>query len=96
MNRLLASLVTLLFLSGCHKIRFDVSPNPSPIPITERKSYYLFGLTPTRHIDLATHCPKGTAAVVEETTVGDRILGLITLGIYTPRTTHYYCVVEGL
>lgn len=91
MKRIVLTLLLVGALAGCHTMRFDISPDASAPPISDMKSYFLFGLVPTRQIDLAQYCPNGTAAIVEETTFLDGFCGLITLGIWTPRTSRYYC-----
>ena len=91
MKKTLLTLLVLTTLTGCHSMRFDISPDATTAPISTMKSYYLFGLVPTKQIDLAQYCPNGTAAIVEETTFLDGFCGAITLGIWTPRTSRYYC-----
>jgi hypothetical protein len=94
MNRYrLLGLMTLLVVScGCHTMRFDLSNAQHEKVVYERKSFFLWGLVPTREIDTATRCPAGAAAIRERTTFTDGLLGLITLGIWQPRSTWYYCL----
>ena len=40
------------------------------------------------------YCPAGAVAVREETTFVDGLFDLITLSIYSPRSTTYYCAAE--
>ncbi len=91
MKQLLLTLLLVGTLSGCHTMRFNVSRDASTPPISVMKSYFIYGLVPTRKIDLAQYCPNGTAAIVEDTTFLDGFCSIITLGIWTPRTSLYYC-----
>ena len=59
--------------------------------LEERKSFYLWGLAPTRRVDVHEKCPYGVAQITEETTFGDGVFNLITLGIWAPRSTYYVC-----
>ncbi|MGH9893674.1 MAG: Bor family protein, partial [bacterium] len=60
-----------------------------------RKAFFIGGLAPTRHIDISAYCPAGAVAVSEETTFVDGLLGFLTLSIYTPRSSTFYCAAEG-
>jgi len=72
-------------------MRFDVSSDATPQAISKTNHYYLFGLVPSKKVDLAEYCPGGTAAVVEETTFLNGLCRAVTLGIWSPRTSRYYC-----
>ena len=82
---------SLFVTAGCHTMRFDISNKPIDYEVHDRKAYFIGGLVPTRKIDLSTHCPDGTVAIEENTTFLDGFLGVITLSIYTPRSSTYYC-----
>jgi Bor protein len=79
---------------ACHTMVFNVAGlvgNSIEPGIVERKSYWGFGLFPTVQVDMRQNCPNGTAAITEETRPSDWAFGLVTLGIWTPRTSVYYC-----
>jgi len=87
---LLATASTL----ACHTMRFEIAHIPSDLindPIQVRKSFWLAGAFPTETIDVRTICPNGAAAVEEETSWVDALIYAVTLSIYTPRTSWYYC-----
>ena len=92
---LAATLVLCLsvFLTGCHTMRFEFE-NVEGTKITENKSFFFFALTPRQVIDVREKCPYGAAAIREERTFVNGLLGAVTLGIYTPRRTTYYCLDE--
>jgi hypothetical protein len=85
-------LSTTLTLCGCHTIRFDVTHEPvSGAPIEDRKAFYWWGTYPELRIDMRTICPNGVKRIEEMTTFTDGVFNAITLGIYTPRTSLYWC-----
>jgi hypothetical protein len=88
------SMVLALLTAGCHTMRFDVGDGRVSEVVYERKSFYLGGLAPTRTVDVSLHCPHGAVAIKEQTTFVDGIFNLITLGIWTPRSSWYYCAEE--
>jgi len=87
----IALLFSAVGSSACHTMRFELSDEPAGTVRTERKSYFLWGLAPTREIDVLGKCPAGVAAIRERTTFLDGLIGLPTLGIWSPRSTTYYC-----
>jgi len=91
MRPLLAFLAALVLLSGCHTFQVEISDEPVNRVVYDRKAFFLWGLAPTREIDLGDHCPQGTVKIYEDTTFTDGLLHLITLGIYSPRSSWYHC-----
>lgn len=80
---------------GCHSMRFEVGDGPVGREVYHRKAFYVAGLFPSREVDVSHHCPAGAVAVSEETTFLDGLLNVLTLTIYSPRSSTYYCAVEG-
>jgi hypothetical protein len=78
-------------LMACHTMEFNVGSAGISEVVHERKAFFLWGLAPTRHVDVGTHCEDGAVAIREETGFLDGFLGLITLGIYSPRSSWYQC-----
>ena len=98
--RLQQGLAVLILLGslpglGCYTMRFEIQEDVPTEVVRDRKAFFLWGLAPTKRVDVSEHCPNGAAAVVENTTFGDGMLTLITLGIYAPRSTWYHCVSAG-
>ena len=91
-NLMVRSVVLLTLLAGCHTMRFEVSAEPHDHVVYDRKSFYLWGLAPTKEVDVSRHCPDGVAAVREETRFSDGFFGVVTLGIWQPRSSWYYCL----
>ena len=86
--------VCAVVTSACHTMRFDVGSGRVSEVVYERKSFYLGGLAPTRKIDVSSHCPNGAVAIKEQTTFVDGLLNVLTLSIWTPRSSWYYCAAE--
>ncbi len=84
-------LILSIGIAGCHTMRFEVSGEPHTDVVKDRKSFFLWGLAPTKEVDVREKCPNGVVAVEEETNFGDGFLNLITLGIWAPRTSTYFC-----
>ena len=82
----------LAALCGCHNIRFEVADGPVERTVYERKSFYFWGLTPKREVDVSQQCPAGVASVREQTQVSDGFLALVTFGIWQPRSSWYHCL----
>jgi hypothetical protein len=79
-------------LSACHTMHFEITDEPHAEEVYDRKHYFLGGLVPTVEVDVRDHCPHGIAAVREEQTFVDGLLELPTLGIWSPRSSWYYCL----
>ncbi len=102
---LTAALAAALAAGGCHTMYFETGDIPvegliqagaPPAQVREeRKSYFFWGLTPHRTIDIREKCPQGALAVMEETTFLDGLGDLVTLGIWAPRSSTYYCRASG-
>jgi hypothetical protein len=73
--------------AGPHAIRFDVVHEPPAAVVTEQKSYFFWGLVPTRHVDVLAKCPYGVTAITDGGPTGF----LPTLGLWSRRPTTYYC-----
>ena len=82
---------SILVLAGCHTMTFEISNPPLEDEVTERKSFFFWGLTPEMRINVRDKCPYGAAAITEETTFVNGLAGLFTLGIWSPRQTTYHC-----
>lgn len=94
MRRIAMLLAAAALLGACHTMRFEVGEGESSNVVYQRKSFYVGGLFPTRTVDVSQFCPAGALAVREETTFVDGLFNVITLGIWTPRSSWYYCAAE--
>ena len=90
--RCLTLSAVLLLASGCHSFFIRVSNVPfDPTPVVDRKTFWLFGCFPAHDVDVSAICPDGVSVIEEETSFTDTVFTALTLEIYTPRTTSYYC-----
>lgn len=56
---------------------------------------YVFGLVPVADIETASECPAGVARVETQQSVANSLVGIITLGIFTPQTVTITCASGG-
>ncbi len=84
-------------LAGCfvpqggHTMRFQLVPEEPGAVVTERKSYFFWGLVPTAEVDVLRRCPYGAVAIVDGSEAGGVQIALPTLGLWVRRSTTYYC-----
>jgi hypothetical protein len=88
----LSLIVAILASAGCHTLHFHVSDAPfDPEPVVDRKAFWLFATFPLQDVDVREFCPEGVSAIAERTTFSDGLFSSLTLGLYSPRTSYYYC-----
>ena len=91
------ALVAAVFVAGCfvpggrHTMRFDLVQEPAGAIVIDTKSYFLWGLVPTVHVDVLDKCPWGAVAIVDGSEAGSAPIWLPTLGLWSTRATTYYC-----
>jgi hypothetical protein len=88
LTALLAGL--LLFLSGCFPLRIDAA-RAAGNEKSLRQHFFLLGLVGEAQVDVAEECPDGLAGIYERFTPADLLLGLVSVGIYVPRTVKLEC-----
>jgi len=96
MSRLLRSLLlcSLVMCGGCHHARIETGATPSTVVIDESWSAsWVCGLVPPKILETAGTCPSGVAKV--ETRLGflNQVVGVLTLGIYTPMDVKVTCAL---
>lgn len=86
------SLLALAF-SACatQTIRFTNDYSSSPANLEKSQPFFISGLGQTQEIQASTVCKRGFDRVETKQTVMDVLLGVVTFGIYTPRTLAVYC-----
>lgn len=100
MIKIILFILLAISLAGCASVTAtpDHMPKTASVPtFEERKHFYLWGLTPSsRYVDVAEVCGDRDVRQIEaQTTFTDGLLGLITLGIYSPRTIKIWCMSGG-
>ena len=94
MRRVLIFLLCLGLLTACHTMRFEFMPEAHGRKVNERKSYFLWGLAPTKVVDVSEKCPEGIVAIRDNMSFLDGLFGTPFLGIWTFRSSTYYCRAE--
>lgn len=82
-------------LSGCATSTYMVNGNSSTNPEEEdMQNYFVSGLGQKKEMNAAEICGGAdkVAKVVTHTKFVDGFLGVITAGLYTPRTAKVYCI----
>ena len=88
---ILASALAGCFVpEGRHTIRFELAQEPPGPVVTDRKSFFFWGLVPTAKVDVRDKCPNGTVAIVDGSDAGGAPW-IPTLGLWSRRATTYYC-----
>ncbi|WP_411751452.1 Bor family protein [Serratia sp. (in: enterobacteria)] len=94
MNKLFATAIVTLLLTGCAQQTFNVKSEPvaAPKQVTTHH-FFVSGIGQQKTIDAAAVCGSSDKVVrteVQQTFVNG-LLGVVTLGIYTPREARVYC-----
>ncbi|MBU6153792.1 MAG: hypothetical protein KGP28_05775 [Bdellovibrionales bacterium] len=99
MNKILMSIILAIMVSGCTTVtirdqgtsKINSEPNYS-----SSKSFFFWGLAGKAQINVSEICGgKAPAQIRTERSFVDGFLGLITLGIYSPRSAYVWCNVDG-
>ena len=87
------SIVCLLALcAGCYHATITTGLPVSNEVITKPfASCWIYGLIPPSTVETAAKCPNGVAKVETELSFVDYLIGMITIGIYTPMTITVTC-----
>lgn len=90
----MALMGSVLFASGCATQTALIQPTAKVAPTySQSQTFFISGIGQQQSVDAAKVC-NGAANVAKIQTVqqpADIALGLVTLGIYTPRTATVYC-----
>jgi Bor protein len=92
--RKIAVLALALALGGCATQRFDVqSANQTSPALDDAQSFFVFGIGQHKEVEAIKICggANNVQRVETQLTPGNIALGLLTLGIYTPRQIRVYC-----
>lgn len=89
------ALLASMFLLGCANQRFNIAGDISSTApkMEDSQTFFLDGIGQNTTVDAAQVCGGAAKVIgvdVEKTGV-NVLLGLVTLGIYTPRTARVYC-----
>ncbi len=94
MNMKIISVIGAILLSGCAAQTFNINGAEGEVPTTQiSHHFFIAGIGQEKVLDAAEIC-GGVDKVVKveaQLTFINGLLGLITLGIYTPRDAKIYC-----
>src|SRR5262245_15852759 len=81
-----AMLISLLVvLPGCYAAKIDTGQPPSTTVIKQSfASCWLYGLIPPKTVETAARCSNGVSSVETQLSFVNQLVGILTLGIYTP------------
>jgi hypothetical protein len=93
----LATGALLLCASGCYKATFYKNATVSKgAEHEEWTDFFVFGAVGTESVDVEKFCPTGDVAVVRTGgNVATGLVGVVTIGIYTPRKVYVTCAAQG-
>jgi hypothetical protein len=99
LKQLSAATLTATLLIGCATVTVRPEGGPRVIDRPDyqvTKSYFFWGLSGEHTIDVAAVCKeKGVEQFQSQLTSMNVFLGVITLGIYTPKTAKVWCKLGG-
>ena len=86
-------LLTLLLVGGgCYHATIETGATPSPTVIrNDFASSWIYGLVPPKTVSTASQCPNGVARVETQLSFVNGLVGILTLGIYTPMAILVTC-----
>ena len=90
--RRIALLAALLLVAGCYHATVETGLQPSPQTVEKRwASGWIFGLVPPSTVSTKEQCANGVAKVETQLSFLNQLVGIVTLGIYTPMDIRATC-----
>lgn len=91
----LALAATVSLLAACHSVTIrpeGVSKRIDRPDFEESKDFWVFGLVNEYTVDVTPICGgRRIEQMQSQSTVVDSLIGIVTLGIYTPRSVRVWC-----
>jgi hypothetical protein len=75
-------------------MRFNIAPGLVGAEVTERQSYFFWGLVPTARNDVLERCPTGVVAIRQSPGDTGALAWMPMLGLWSRRSTTYFCRAE--
>jgi hypothetical protein len=96
MRKVLVLPLVLLFSAACYHATIDTGLPPSGQEINKAwASGWIYGLVPPATINTMAECPNGVSRVETQQSFVNQLVGLLTLGIYTPMQINVRCAASG-
>ncbi len=91
-SRAIALLTCLVALNGCgYTYHFRDTSQLRGEEHNKWASYFIFGIAGDYEVNVKEFCPQGAAEVATGSNFGTWIVGVITIGIYSPRKVIIRC-----
>jgi DNA-binding transcriptional regulator LsrR (DeoR family) len=91
-TRAVALSVALAPLVACYHATIETGLTPSTEVLEQSfASSWIYGLVPPKTVSTSSRCPDGVAKVETQHTFVNQLVGLLTLGIYTPMHIRVTC-----
>lgn len=89
-------LVVFLSTVSCYHATVETAATPSTVVIEKPfASSWVYGLVPPSTVSTAAKCPGGVAKVETQLSFVNGLVGILTLGIYTPMSIRVTCAAPG-
>src|SRR6476620_2301512 len=83
---------SLIGLAGCYHATVETGATPSTVVIDQSfASSWIYGLVPPKLVSTTSKCPAGVAKVETQHSFVNGLVGVLTLGIYTPMQIRVTC-----
>jgi len=95
MRKQVAIVVSCFCVSaGCYHATIETTATPSTVVIEQGfASSWVYGLVPPSTVETAAKCPNGVSKVETQLSFVNGLVGVLTLGIYTPMNIKVTCAV---
>src|ERR671918_2083278 len=89
-------LTAAVALSACYHATVETGLPPSTQVLEQSfASSWIYGLVPPKTVETASRCPDGVAKVETQHSFVNQLVGILTLGIYTPMHIRVTCAQAG-
>lgn len=86
----------LCLLPGCYHATVETGLTPSNVTLEQPfASAWVYGLVPPKTVEAAERCSSGVAKVETQQSFLNGLVGVLTLGIYTPMNIKVTCAAGG-
>jgi hypothetical protein len=91
------TLCCVIVSTGCYHATIETGATPSPETMEiSSASSWVYGLIPPATVATAAKCPNGVAKVETQLTFVNQLVGVLTLGIYTPMNIKVTCAAKSV
>jgi len=92
MRAFILAVTVLLAVSGCYTATIDTGRKPSTVVMQKNWAHgWIYGLVPPSTVETASKCTDGVAKVMTQLSFANQLVGILTVGIYTPMTIKVTC-----